>query len=110
MSDENNQNKQSVNSDDLCGLTYDIYNDGQESIPKHIENPESVAVIILSAAVTIAKDGRLMFAYHVGDSVGKDVKMSADVFAYAFKESLDQHAKAFFDGFSEAWKHYEERG
>lgn len=98
---EDNQGDQFVNSDDLYGMVYDIYRNGKDSIPKTCKNPKKVAVVILSAAVSI-EDGRLMFAYHVGESVGMDLKMQADVFSCALKKSLDQYVKAFFDGFSEA--------
>lgn len=106
---EDNQGDQFVNSDDLSGMVYDICRNGKDYIPKTCKNPEKVAVVILSAAVTIAKDGRLMFAYNVGESVGMDLKMHADVFSYALKKSLAQCATACFNGFSEAWKYYEER-
>lgn len=106
---EDNQGDQFVNSDDLSGMVYDIYRNGKDSIPKTCENPEKVAVVILSTAVTVGKDGRLMFAYRVGESVGMDSKMPADVFSFALKKSLEQYVTAFFNGFSEAWKYYEER-
>lgn len=106
---EDNQGDQFVNSDDLSGMVYDIYRSGKDSIPKTCKNPRKVAVVILSAAVSIGKDGRLMFAYHIGETVGMDLKMQADVFSCALKKSLEQYLTAFFNGFSEAWKYYEER-